>query len=387
MARSLYSIAHFKNKYEQTVSNMSLLNKRIKLSIFLGILVIFSVSISVSASSKSRRAILKEKWEKDPSVKIGYWGDKWKKTPLAERIKEAPTEVIEKLHFYNKFDGFDERPSTAKPPPELSKALKSVESSMPDKLKAILNEGFIGIFSVKELGGTGYVCAVYNKEGNEKYGLIVLDVDVLMKKKANEWATWKENSGFRPKPDGKVKLKAVIEEEENNTVVNAFRYIILHEMGHVLGMVTKSHPWWTDWFVKKKVKMDFPFQWFSWAIMGKNKVRSLFDDKFPERKYIKYYAFENAKLTSEQIPAIYNKLIKYTNFPSLYAAQNMYEDFAESFATYFHVVMDKRPWQIIIEQDGQPEIVIQSCWEEERCKRKKEYMKRWFENPLAVDTH
>jgi hypothetical protein len=93
---------------------------------------------------------------------------------------------------------------------------------------------------------------------------------------------------------------------------------------------------------------------------------------------------EKAKLTNEQIPSTFNNLVDQTNFPSLYAAQSLWEDFAESFATYFHVIIDKRPWQIIIEQKGKPEIVIGSCWNEERCRIKKEYMKRWFENPLAL---
>ena len=362
---------------------MSLMNTRIKSPVLVRILITFSVIISLLTSCKPRTAILKEKWEKNPCAKIPYWGEKWKKTPLSERIKEAPAELIKKIHIENEFEGFKERPSPVKPPPELFEAMRSIQASMPGNLEAILYERFIGLFAVRELGGTGYAEAIYDSVGNEKYGLIVLDVDVLMKKKANEWATWKENSFFRPKADGKVKLKAVIEEEDD-TVVNAVRYIMLHEMGHILGMISKAHSSWIDWFAKKKISMDYPFQILSWKLTKDSQVISLFDDKFPERKSIRVYSFEKAELTNEQIPVTFDKLQKHTNFPTLHAGQSLWEDFAESFATYFHVVIDKRPWEITIEQEDQPDIVVESCWEQERCKRKKEYMKRWFEDPLAV---
>lgn len=369
---------------EQRGSYMSLMKSRIKPPVLVHILIMLAVIISLLASCKSRPAILKEKWEKNPCTRIGYWGEEWKKTPLNQRIKEAPAELIEKIQIENEFQGFKERPSSVKPPPELFEAMKSVEASMPDNLEAILNERLIGIFAVREVGGTGYADAVYDSEGNEKYGLIVLDVDVLMRKKANEWATWKENSIFRPKADGKVKLKAVVEEEENDTVVNAVRYIILHEMGHILGMISKAHSSWIDWFAKKKIRMDYPFQRLSWKLTQDNQAISLFDDKFPERRSIKVYSFEKSKLSNEQIPMTFNRLQKHTNFPSLHAGQSLWEDFAESFVMYFHVVIDKRPWQIIIEQKDQPQIVVESCWEQERCRRKKEYMERWFENPLTA---
>lgn len=362
---------------------MSLDNIRIKL-IFLRSLIAFSILILVFASCRSTREILKAKWEKNPCKGIDYWGERWKQIPFTARLREAPAELIEKIHIENEFQGFKERPKPIRPSLELFSAMKSIEESMPENLRAIMEERFIGIFAVKELGGTGYADAVYDLEGNEIYGLIVLDVDVLMKKKANKWATWKANSTFNPRSTGKIKLKAIIEEEENNTVVNAVRFILLHEMGHIFGMVTKSHSSWIDWFVKKKIDMNYPFQKLSWQLTEDNKIISFFDENFPERKYIRVYSFEKAKLTNEQIPSTFNNLVDQTNFPNLYAAQSLWEDFAESFATYFHVIIDKRPWQIIIEQKGKPEIVIRSCWNEERCRIKKEYMKRWFENPLAL---
>jgi hypothetical protein len=111
---------------------------------------------------------------------------------------------------------------------------------------------------------------------------------------------------------------------------------------------------------------------------------SLFDDRFPEREKVKVYSFEKAKLTNEQIRSTFRNLVDQTNFPSLFAAETIWEDFAESFAIYFHAVIDKRPWQVKIQESGKREMALGSCWEEERCSRKKESMNRWFENPFVA---
>ena len=73
---------------------------------------------------------------------------------------------------------------------------------------------------------------------------------------------------------------------------------------------------------------------------------------------------------------------KQTNFVSLYAATNLWDDFAETFVNYVHVVLDRRPWEAqIVNAEGKV-AVIRSCFEEERCREKKEFMDKWFDNPL-----
>lgn len=213
------------------------------------IYIIISLFLALFTSCISRTAFLKERWDKNPCVNISYWGKDWKKVPFQKRVQQAPAELIEKIRIENELHGFQERPSPVAPPLEFFEAMDSIEASMPENLKALLRESFIGLFAVKSLGGTGYADVVCDGAGNENYGLIVLDAEALMGKKANEWATWKENSIFRPSSHGRVKLKAIIEEEENNTAANAVRFILLHEMGHALGVLTRAHASWIErWF-------------------------------------------------------------------------------------------------------------------------------------------
>jgi hypothetical protein len=65
----------------------------------------------------------------------------------------------------------------------------------------------------------------------------------------------------------------------------------------------------------------------------------------------------------------------------LQSAISQWEDFAESFATYVHVVLDKRPWQATIASKGNTVTIIDSCWQEIRCMTKKAFMEKWFADP------
>ena len=60
-----------------------------------------------------------------------------------------------------------------------------------------------------------------------------------------------------------------------------------------------------------------------------------------------------------------------TNFPTLYAATNPFDDFAESFVTYVHTVMMKKPFEVAIQRNGKTVKRFGSCWETERCKQKR----------------
>lgn len=165
-------------------------------------------------------------------------------------------------------------------------------------------------------------------------------------------------------------------------MVNAIRYILLHEFGHALGLFSNAHPSWIP--SEKPLNMNHPFTKLSWKLTENSEVISLFEDKFPYRKAIRYYSFEKALLYNDQIIDLYTRLQKYTNFASMQAAITLWEDFAESFATYVHVVLENRPWQIRIERgDGQP-MIIDSGWHEERCKEKKAFMEKWFKDPLGA---
>ncbi len=60
-----------------------------------------------------------------------------------------------------------------------------------------------------------------------------------------------------------------------------------------------------------------------------------------------------------------------TSFPSLYAATQPGDDFAEAFDSYVHVVLQRRPWQILIYKNAALQKEFGACWNESRCAGKR----------------
>jgi hypothetical protein len=342
-------------------------------------LLLLTFLVLISTSCASHEALLRKEYQANPVIKSHYWGTSWKSRPLCQRLGPAPLELIARINIENELHGFTERPVAVQPPPEYLTALKAIQSRLPEPVRRLAEERIIGIFAVRDLGSSGYAEAVKDEYGEEKYVFIVLDEGVLLSKKANEWATWKENSVFAPTAGGNFRLSLRIESDDTDTVENAIRFILLHEMGHALGLASRVHPSWDD--TRPAQPVELPFPKLSWTMNKEGKIVSYFEDQFPERTFLKYYSFAKAPLAGEQMLNVYNHLREHTNFPSVQSSINQWEDFAETFATYVHVVLDKRPWQATIESTGNTVTIIDSCWPESRCMTKKAFMEKWLADP------
>ncbi|MCX5837524.1 MAG: hypothetical protein NTW71_03265 [Deltaproteobacteria bacterium] len=341
------------------------------------VLVIAAVVVLLLASCAPSREALRKQAAEHPTMGIAYWGQGWQARPLQERIAPAPAELIEKIRIENRLYDFPERPAAAEPAPEFLSALKQIEEILPEKVRRLARERIIGLFLVADLGGSGYTEAIRDEAGREKFAVIVLDRELLLKRPANAWATWKEGSFFKPLPGGKINLNLRIEEDRNDSVENAIVYILLHEIGHALGMAGGVHPSWNGDAI---LSQDYPFPALNWRMRG-DKIESLFDEAFPERRLLKVYAFNDAPLTQDQAQDVYRNLSR-TGFPTLYAAVSPWEDFAESFVNYLHVVREKRPYEVRIQEARKPDAVFTSCWNEERCAARRAFLERWLEDPV-----
>lgn len=342
-----------------------------------GVIIISQIFFLICVSAPSCQENLREKALKHKVRTVQYWGSEWSKKPLSERLAQAPGDLIEKLLLDNQLDGFTEIPRPAAPPKEFVLALKQVTDRLPPSVAALAQNRIIGVFTVGNLGGSGYAESVMDENGVEKYAIIILDRDVLLKRKANAWATWKERSIFKPVLGKSIELNVTIESTTNDTAQNAVAYILLHEIGHALGMASGAHASWTT-----REFMPDRFSMLSWH-KNDNEINSNFDDVFPQRKFIKPYAFDDSSLPEDQIAEIYRILNTKTNFTTIHAAVDLWEDFAESFVSYVHVIIEKKPYEVRIRQEGAPETVYQSCWNNTRCRDKRVFMDQWFAEPLA----
>ncbi len=300
-----------------------------------------------------------------PLRRIENWAEALKR-PVDQRVASASASLVEYLALDNIANGFAERPRAATLSPEFLADVRAAIDELPAPVKRALGKDFAGLYFVEDLGGTGYTDYIF--EGKRAAGgFIVLDAGVLTKRRANEWATWKENTPFLPDPA--FVLRARIAADANDNRRNAIQYILLHELGHVLSIGKPVHPSWAA--APKDVPQADEFEYFklSWIIdRSRDRYVSLFDRTFSLREKVVYY--QKPKLGGRDMRASYVQL-EATNFATLYAATNPADDFAEAFANYVHVVLLKKPFEIALVEGGRTIKQYGPCWEEPRCAAKR----------------
>ena len=302
-----------------------------------------------------------------PSRKLAAWEAQFAQ-PLVERIAPASPSLVEYLNWDNVARGYPDRPRVIEPSRNFVLELKAAIAELPREVQLLLVDRLAGIALVENLGGTGYTDVVIDDKENAVAGYIVLDAGVLDRLTANQWATWKERTPFQPDKDWE--LDARIEDDAQDSRRNAIQYILLHEMGHVLSIGNNVHPPWTGEPKDGGPDDAYPFFMLSWRTKD-NKYVTTFDDTFDLRRDVAYYF--GARLAGARMGDAYSQLAK-TNFPSLYASVHPGDDFAESFASYVHVVMMGKPWEIVIRRGGHDALVFKACWEEPRCAAKRKVL-------------
>ena len=301
-----------------------------------------------------------------PVRKMSYWASAFA-TPVDQRLGMATRELVIYLNLDNIQNGYPDRPSAVAIPPDFLKELSDAFAEMPPLVKQLVAGRLAGIYLVKDLGGTGFTEYIFDDAARPLAGFIVLDMDVLAKYSANAWATWKENTPF--KPDAHLRLEAEIEADGQDNRKNAIQYILLHELGHIVSIGETIHPRW-DQAPKETPSLErYRFAQLSWEVPRRqNRYASLFERSFPKRKDVVYYF--GAKLAGDQMIKVYDQL-EGTNYPTLYAATRPADDFAESFVSYVHTVLLERPLQIRLYRDGGIAKTYQSCWQQQRCAEKR----------------
>lgn len=290
---------------------------------------------------------------------------------IKDRILYAPDIIIDYLRKDNQIQGYKEKPEKPAIDSEFYSDTINAVLELPQPVRNHIHNHLVAVFLVEKLGGTAYG-ELLNNFDNNQLGFIVLDV-VSLNKNANEWATWRENSPFAI--NGAYVIEAEIEPKDNDNRKAAIQYILLHEIGHLVGVATGAHPHWFAGGHPQK----WAFTKLSWLTLEHGfEGKSKFDETFTNRNKVKFYSFRNAPLSSEDIAETYRQLLK-TDFVSLYAATNMYDDFAETYAMYVHVALQKKPWEIRIKKGAEPISKITNPILDNRCKNKKRYFDEMFQ--------
>lgn len=148
---------------------------------------------------------------------------------------------------------------------------------------------------------------------------------------ANSWATWKEGRPFATLVMARLRVR--IEHPAGDLRKNAIPFILLHEFGHVLTAGAGCLP---DWWAAPATlgpPERYPCLAPSWTIDALRNIVPA--DPAHHAVYNGLARAALRRADAEHALGLYQAL-QATAWPSLYAANYPYDDFAECFALYLH---------------------------------------------------
>lgn len=295
--------------------------------------------------------------------------------PLLARFGPAQHEVIDYVTLVNTSIGIPQRPQSVVVPDDFLADVRSAIDDMPPVVKQLLDPILLGVYFARDLGSSAITDIVVSSEGQALGAVVALDFEAFQHRSANEWASWKENTPFSAVPG--LRLEALIEEPAQDNRKNALQYLLLHEFGHVLTALRGFIP---DWWIDPQTLQDsesYSYLPLAWRVDENKQIVPLPHNDFPLRGQVVYY--HGAKLTAADMVDVYRQL-QGTCFSTLYAAANVYEDFAETFATYVHAVLMNKRAGIRISQDGVLLLEAPAYWDSPRSARKREFLQSFLGN-------
>lgn len=322
-----------------------------------GALLVLAVGLAGGAGATAGEA--------PPVQRVSYYPGAIGK-PIEQKVLPGTKEVLDRALQTNLDYGQDVRPEAAAPDHPLAPKVRAVLRGLPPAIHRLASQYVMAVYLVEEDWGTATTEGVQDESGRWRYSYITLNLTALTRT-ANAWTEWKENSAFRQDP--RFRLRMTIEPPEGDTEENAIRFILLHELGHVLGLGRGVHAFWDDEGLPPLTR-DSAFLKLSWRPNGDGTALvSRWGERFPRLSGLKFYRFEQAHHPLADAEAVYRAL-EQTDFPSLYGATNIYDDFAEAFAIYVHTRLQARPYRVEVYEGDTRRLTYTSCIASGACPAK-----------------
>ena len=296
-----------------------------------------------------------------PVQQLSFYPDALTK-PIESKVTAGGPEVLDRALKTNLEYGLNIRPVNAPAEHPLLPKVREILRSLPPAVHKLASQYVVAIYLLQEDWGTGTTEGVQDADGAWKYSYITLNLTALTRP-ANAWATWKENSAFRPEPGHRLAM--TIQPPEGDTLENAIQFILIHELGHAIGLGLAVHGFWDEEGMPPATR-DSAFVALSWQPDGKGWLASRYTEKFPKLVLARFYRFDQAPLVLSDAEGIYRALSQ-TNLPSLYAVTNIYDDFAETFAVYVHTKLLGKPYKVEVFANGTPRYTYTSCISADTC--------------------
>ena len=140
-----------------------------------------------------------------PSTQTKNWDKKLLRRKPASRIRPLAGPALDFNRAFNKRDGFKEQPAPATAPAGVRQELVRLIRELPRPVRRFFNRHVIGIYTATGVGSSAMTGTVYDKKGKARFGFVIIDLD-KMSRRANEWATYKENTVFGPVKDYRLRV-------------------------------------------------------------------------------------------------------------------------------------------------------------------------------------
>lgn len=293
--------------------------------------------------------------------------------PVLKRVSPAPVELVDYVGLFNLATGCESVPSAAVAPPDLVADVECAIRALPPVVTKLLQSVLLGVYFARGLGSSAITHVVGNAQGEVIGAAVALDVDAVTSRTANAWASWKENTPFVA--GDAVALEVRIAGPEADTRSNAIQFLLLHEFGHVL---TAGKGFLPDWWLALDPSAsteDYPFLRLAWQIGADRTIVPKAGDDFPGRAHPRFYG--EPQLDADHVLALYHGLLS-SSFVTLYASTNAYDDFAESFASYVHCVLMRKPYRVSVSCDGVLALASDEYWSSPRSGPKRAFMEGFF---------
>jgi hypothetical protein len=266
------------------------------------------------------------------------------KTPIAGRIGPAPKFVLEHLKG---IDGRDDYAAYEPTAADVALALEYLDL-LPAWFDRMLQERLVGIYFVKNLVGSAFTEFVLDKD-DTVYAFIAINPATLAAG-LSEWMTAREASCFSGASSGADAVQVFV---DCGTKYKALLYALVHECGHVADYVYHYTPYTEPAIHELGLgASDTTFIENVWAEYAKPEDRA----DFAGRTGVTFYGTGGGpKIPIAGAAELYQRLSN-SPFPSLYAAQNWAEDFAECFTWYFFTDRLDQSYQVGIKRGGTVEV-------------------------------
>jgi len=326
----------------------------------------------VTSCAQNNLQVLNKKINQHKVQTNAYWQFETNANLEEKIVTKLPIEVDDFLSLWREKYNLDTarnlKPSKLKSK-NFSFIFRYAVINLPQELKVKLNRKIKKIFLVKNLGVSSLIFRL--KDKNEDYTgkfIVFYDQDVL-NQGINDWFSWREMTAFKESSD--LKISAYLDHE--NSTVATIQYALLQSLG-------TFSTWDPRFFPNSKTKLtnidNFPFLRTSWIIKD-NILRPKFDDFSKTMNFIKYYTLNEPLHPIDKAMEFYKELEK-TNYPNLYASTSIAKDLIESMASYLHVTLLKRPYQIEFLKNKKTSETFSSCWERPRCFKKKKSIEKIY---------